>query len=250
VSAKPRRRYVSVRVCEEPPGEARHGELARAPAASSFLILLDDKPLRTPSERTLALPSRALALAIAGEWAAQGDRIDPETMPLTTLANSAIDGVSGREAPVRDDIARYAACDLLCYRAGEPEILVRRQSEAWDGILAWAEAVLGVRLRVATGLMPLAQPEPLTGAIAEALAGFDPFGLAAMHVITTLTGSALLALALAHGRLTAEGAWAAAHVDEAFQIDRWGEDAEAQARQQRRWRAMHAASRALELLAR
>src|SRR5262249_46582582 len=104
--------------------------------------------------------------------------------------------------------------------------------------------------RVAIGLMPLAQPEPLIGAVTEALAGFDPFGLAAMHVITALTGSALLALALAHGRLTAERAWAAAHVDEAFQIDRWGEDAEAQARQQRRWRAMRAASRTLDLLAR
>ena len=206
--------------------------------------------MRTPAKRTLTVPSRALAQAIAEEWAAQGDAIEPESLPLTTLANSAIDGVAGREASVLHDIAGYAACDLLCYRAAAPEALVRRQSQAWDDILAWAGAALGVRFRVATGLMPLAQPESVQRAIADALAAFDPFGLAAMHVITTLTGSALLALALAGGRLTAERAWIAAHVDEAFQIERWGEDGEARARQQRRWRVMHAASRTLELLAR
>jgi chaperone required for assembly of F1-ATPase len=265
VSAKsgpPRRRYTRVRVCRTPerpsPSDAcsdgwqgvPQAVDAPRPAANAFLILLDDTPLSTPAKRTLAVPSQALARAIAEEWAAQGERIEPESMPLTVLANSAIDGVAGREAAVRDDIARYAACDLLCYRAGEPETLVRRQSEAWDGILAWAGAALGVQLRVATGLMPLAQPECVRRAIADALGAFDPFGLAAMHVITTLTGSALLALALARGRLTAERTWAAAHVDETYQIDRWGEDVEAQARHHRRWRVMHAASRTLELLAR
>jgi chaperone required for assembly of F1-ATPase len=253
-----RRRYARVRVCrmsERSPSasDAWQGphEVVDAPRpANAFLVLLDDTPLSTPAKRTLAVPSRALAQAIADEWAAQGDRIEPESMPLTTLANSAIDGVAGREASVLDDIAGYAACDLLCYRASEPETLMRRQSEAWDGIVAWASAALGVEFRVGTGLMPLAQPENVRRAIADALASFDPFGLAAMHVITTLTGSALLALALARGRLTAERSWAAAHVDEAFQIERWGEDVEARARRQHRWRVMHAASRTLELLAR
>ena len=254
----PRRRYAHVHVfpvAERPASpEAWQGlqDVAVAPRSTgnAFLVLLDDKPLRTPAKRTLAVPSRALAQAIAEEWAAQGDSIAPESMPLTTLANSAIDGVAGREASVLDDIAGYAACDLLCYRASEPETLVRRQSEAWDGIVAWASAALGVEFRVGTGLMPLAQPENVRRAIADALASFDPFGLAAMHVITTLTGSALLALALARGRLTAERTWAAAHVDEAFQIERWGEDVEARVRHQRRWGVMHAASRTLELLAR
>jgi chaperone required for assembly of F1-ATPase len=252
----PRRRYASVRVfpvAERPASpEAWQGlqdvAVATRSTGNAFLVLLDDKPLRTPAKRTLAVPSRALAQAIAEEWAVQGDCIAPESMPLTTLANSAIDGVAGREASVLDDIARYAACDLLCYRAAEPAALVRRQSEAWDGILAWAGAALGVRFRVATGLMPLAQPDNVPRAIADALGSFDPFGLAAMHVITTLTGSALLALALARGRLTAERAWAAAHVDEAFQIEGWGDDGEARARHQRRWRVMQAASRTLELL--
>jgi chaperone required for assembly of F1-ATPase len=255
-----RRHYIRVRVCRmsersvPSAPDARQGLQdvvgAPRPAANTFLVLLDDTPLSTPAKRTLAVPSRALAQAIADEWATQGDRIEPESLPLTTLANSAIDGVAGREASVLNDIAGYAACDLLCYRASEPETLVRRQSQAWDGIVAWASAALGLELRVGTGLMPLAQPENVRRAIADALAAFDPFGLAAMHVITTLTGSALLALALARGRLTAEATWAAAHVDETFQIERWGEDVEAQARRQRCWRAMHAASRTLELLAR
>ena len=255
-SQPPRPRNASVHVfavAERPAApEARRGlhevAVAPRPTVSAFLVLRDDKPMRTPAKRTLAVPSRALAQAIAAEWAAQGDCIAPEKMPLTTLANSAIDGVAGREALVLDDIARYAACDLLCYRAAEPAALVRRQSEAWDGVLAWAGGALGVRFRIATGLMPLAQPENVRRAIGDALGSFDAFGLAAVHIITTLTGSALLALALARGRLTVEHAWAAAHVDEAFQIEGWGEDGEARARHQHRWRVMQAASRTLELL--
>jgi chaperone required for assembly of F1-ATPase len=218
----------------------------RAPA---FRVLLDGKPVRTPARRELAVPSRALAEALAAEWQAQGEYIDPASMPLTRLANSAIDGVTGREGEVRADIAKCARSDLLCYRAEGPAELVRRQAEAWDPVLAWARDALGARLVLGQGIVPVAQPPAATAAIEGALAGLDAFALSAHHVMATLTGSALLALAHARGRLTAEEAWAAAHVDEDWQISRWGEDAEARARRDRRWTEMQAASRLLALLA-
>lgn len=214
----------------------------------AFRILLDGKPVRTPAKAELALPTRALADAVAAEWEAQRAHIDPLTMPLTRLVNSALDGVCGREAEVRADIVKYAAADLLCHRAPGPEALVRRQAELWDPILAWSRQALGVRFAVAEGIMPLEQPREAQAATAAALAGFDAFALAALHVITTLTGSVLLALAHARGHLSAEAAWAAAHVDEDFQISQWGEDAEAMARRERRWGEMAAASRLLALL--
>jgi chaperone required for assembly of F1-ATPase len=171
-------------------------------------------------------------------------------MPLTRIANSAIDGVGPRRAEVEAEIVQYAASDLLCYRAEAPEALVRRQAELWDPILAWSRDRLGAELRIASGIMPVAQPEAARAALARALAPFDSFGIAALHVITTLTGSALLALAHGHGHLDADAAWAAAHVDEDFQIGRWGEDAEAKARRVRRLGEMQAASRLLALLGR
>jgi chaperone required for assembly of F1-ATPase len=169
-------------------------------------------------------------------------------MPLTRLANSAIDGVRGREAEVRADIVKYAAGDLLCYRASEPEALARRQSELWDPILAWSRETLAAPFAAAQGIMPVAQTDAATQAVARALVGYDPFALCAVHVMTTLMGSALLALAHARGRLSAEAAWAAAHVDEDWQIGTWGEDAEAAARRRRRWSEMQAASRMLQPL--
>ena len=218
-------------------------------AAPAFRVRLDGRPMRTPAKRELAVPSRALAEALAAEWEAQGERIDPATMPLTRLVNSAIDGAAGREAEVRDDIAKYAASDLLCYRAEGPTDLVRRQAGAWDPVLAWARETLGAGLVLGQGVVPVAQPRAAIAAVERALAGLDPFSLTALHVVTTLTGSALLALAHAHGRLTAEEAWAAAHVDEDWQTSQWGEDAEAKARRDRRWAEMQAASRLQALLA-
>jgi chaperone required for assembly of F1-ATPase len=197
----------------------------------------------------LALPTRALAEAVAAEWEAQGERIDPATMPLTRLANSTIDGVIARQAEVRAEIVKYAGSDLLCYRAEGPEELIRRQAETWDPVLAWARAALGADFNVSQGVMPAAQPDAATEAVARALQPHGPFALAAIHVMTTLMGSALLALAHAHGHLSAEAAWVAAHVDEDWQISQWGEDAEAKARRDRRWAEMQAASRLLELLA-
>jgi chaperone required for assembly of F1-ATPase len=204
--------------------------------------------VRTPAKAELAVPTRALAEAIAAEWEGQAERIDAATMPLTRLVNTAIDGVAARMSQVQADIAAFAMSDLVCYRADEPEPLVQRQRQHWDPVLAWAREALGARFEVATGLMPVAQPEQTRAAVAASLEGLDAFRLAALHVMTTLTGSALLALAHARGALTAEAAWAAAHVDEDFQISQWGEDTEAAARRARRWAEMQAASRLLALL--
>jgi chaperone required for assembly of F1-ATPase len=217
-------------------------------AAPPFRVLLDGRPVRTPAKGELAVPTRALAEALAAEWEAQGEHIDPAGMPLTRLVNSAIDGVAGREAEVRADIAKYAGSDLLCYRAEAPAELMRRQAEAWDGVLAWAHGALRARFVLGQGIVPVAQPQTAIAAVEGALAGLDAFALAAHHVIVTVTGSALLALAHGRGRLTAEEAWAAAHVDEDWQIGQWGEDAEAKARRERRWAEMQAASRLLALL--
>ena len=215
--------------------------------SAAFRLLLDGKPVRTPAKKELALPTRALAEAVATEWEAQGERIDPATMPLTRLANSIIDGVIARQVEVSAEIVKYAGSDLVCYRAESPQELIRRQSEVWDPVLAWARDRHGAALAVVDGIMPVPQPPPASQAIARALEPHGAFDLAAIHVMTTLMGSALLALAHADGRLTAEAAWAAAHVDEDWQISQWGEDAEAKTRRDRRWAEMQAASRLLEL---
>lgn len=215
---------------------------------SAFRLLLDGKPVRTPAKKEFLLPTRVLADAIAAEWEAQAERIDPTTMPLTRFANSAIDGVMGREAEVRADIVKYAGSDLVCYRAESPPELVRLQSAAWDPVLAWARAALGASFHVAKGIMPTVQPAQATASIASAVEAYGAFDLAALHVMTTLMGSALLALAHARGHLSADEAWAAAHVDEDWQISQWGGDAEAEARRARRRMEMQAASRLILLL--
>lgn len=220
---------------------------AAAPSGEGHCVQLDGRPARTPGKAELRLPTRALAEAVAAEWAAQKSHIDPATMPLTRLANTAIDGVARREADVRADITKFAGSDLLCYRAAGPTELVARQSAAWDPVLEWAAETLGVRWVLAEGVMPVRQAPEAMAAVAKALEPHRAFALAAVHTMTTLTGSALLALAVAAGRLSAEEAWAAAHVDEDWQISQWGEDAEAAARRRRRWQEMAAAARLIEL---
>jgi chaperone required for assembly of F1-ATPase len=210
-------------------------------------LLLDGKHVRTPGKAPFRLPTRALAEAVAEEWCAQGERIDPSTMPLTRLANNAIDGVSGHEQAVVDDIVAHAGSDLLCYRAQGPEALVEAQATHWDPVLAWAKTALGAPLFLAQGIVHVAQPPASLDRLKETLAGRDAFGLAALHVMTALTGSALLALAVAERRLTPEEAWAASHVDEDWQISQWGEDAEAAERRKNRWRDFEAATRTLAL---
>lgn len=213
--------------------------------AGEFRILLDGRGVRTPSKKPLAVPTRALADAVAGEWRGQSAVIDPATMPLTRILNSAIDGVSGREAEIAADIVKYAGSDLLCYRAEHPEELVTRQARHWDPVLAWAKADLECRFVLAAGIMPVTQSDEALARFAKALEGLDALRLAALHVVTTLLGSALLALAHARGNIGADATWAAAHVDEDFQIEQWGEDAEAAERRTFRRAEFDAASRIL-----
>lgn len=220
----------------------------RAEGGGAAAPLLDGKPVRTPGKAPLTLPTRALAEAVAEEWRAQGERIDPSTMPLTRLANSAIDGVAGREEAVIGDIAKHAAADLLCYRAEGPEALVAAQGKHWDPVLAFARKSLRAPLLLSEGIVHVAQPETSLARIRSEFEGLDPFRLAALHVMTALTGSALLALAVFKGWLTPEEAWEAAHVDEDFQISQWGEDAETQVRRDRSWRDFQASARLLALL--
>ncbi len=210
-------------------------------------LRLDGKPVKTPGKAQLSVPGKALAEAIAEEWRAQGERIDPRTMPLTKLANSAIDGIEGRTEAVVDDIMAHARADLLCYRADGPEGLVAQQAKQWDLVLAWAKEALQAPLTLAQGIVHVAQPEDSIAALRKEVAGLDAFSLAALHVLTSLTGSALLGLAILLKRLTPEEAWAAAHVDEDFQIGKWGEDEEAVERRRLRKAEFDAAARALEL---
>jgi chaperone required for assembly of F1-ATPase len=217
----------------------------------AYALVLDGKPARTPAKRPLRVSDRRAADALAAEWQAQGGEIDPSTMPLTRLVNSAIDGVAQRMREVAEETARYAGSDLLCYRAGDPERLVRLQSETWDPVLAWVRDELGARFLLVEGVMFAEQPPQALAAVRAAVDRVtDPLGLAALSTVTSLTGSVLLALAVAHGRLTAAEAWAAAHLDEDFQMEVWGQDAEALERRLRRWAEMEAAALALETAAR
>ncbi len=218
--------------------------------AAPFGIALDGKPIRTPLKSALAMPTRELAEAVAGEWLAQQDVIDALAMPFTRLSNTAIDRVERDRERIVDEILAYAASDLLCYRAEEPEGLMARQSSVWDPIVSWAHEALGARLILAAGIVHRAQPEPALAAIRSYLGRQDPFTLTALHNMTALTGSALLASAVAEGRLTAAQAWSAAHVDEDWQIEQWGRDAEAEARRAARWSEFEAAVRFLGLLSR
>ena len=218
-------------------------------AEGRHALLLDGRGARTPGRNPLTVASRALMLAVAAEWERQHETIVPADLPLTRLLNSAIDGVVHTMAETRADVLSYAGSDLICYRAEEPDILVARQAEAFDPVLRWAADSLGARLNVTTSVMHVAQPPEALAAIGAELDTYDdPVAVAALSVMTTLTGSALLALAVARGFLSPEAAWEAAHVDEDFQTGRWGADAEAMARREARWREMEAARVVLEAI--
>ena len=212
-----------------------------------FAVTLDDKPIRTPSGRALAAPTREIADAIAAEWEAQKETIDPLTMPLTRFANSVVDAVVDRVEAVADDIAKYFGSDLLFYRAGHPEALVAREAAHWDPVLFWAAETLGAHFILAEGIVHVRQPDPAIAAARAALPD-DPWSVAALHVVTTMTGSALLALALLHGVLDPDQVWAAAHVDEDWNIEQWGVDEEVAARRAARLVDFRAAARILKAL--
>jgi chaperone required for assembly of F1-ATPase len=202
-----------------------------AETGEGFAVRLDGRPVRTPGRAVLALPSAAAAELVAAEFAAQGQSIDPVSMPVLRLVNSAIDGVAADMQAVLEDIVGFSGSDLVCYRADSPAMLVARQAQAWDPVLDWARGALGVRFYLAEGVVHVEQPADTLGAVRNWLdARREPFRLGAIHVMTTLTGSALLALAVEAGALTPDAAWAAAHVDETWTVEHWGEDAEAAAR--------------------
>jgi chaperone required for assembly of F1-ATPase len=226
-----------------------YASAAAAVVPDGFAIALDGRPARTPGKRGLIVARESLAAAIAAEWAAQVDVVRPETMPLTQIACTAIDGVSNAMAEVAADIGAFAMSDLLCYRAEAPRELVELQSKSWDPIITWAESVLGVRFSMAEGVMPVAQDPALKSAVVARISTLDAMQLAALHVLTTLMGSAALALAVQTRRLDLPAAWALAHLDEDWQIKLWGGDSEAIARRERRLATALAAAQVFDLTA-
>lgn len=197
-------------------------------------IRLDDRPVRTPARALLSLPTLALAQAVAEEWRAQGETVDPAAMPFTGLANAAIDHIVPNRAQFAAGIARYGESDLLCYRAHSPDTLVARQAEAWDPLLDWARARYDVAFVVTQGILPVAQPEATLARLQAAVAGHDPFRLAGLSTLVTLSGSLVCGLAVLENSHSAEAIWQATEIDEAWQVEQWGEDAQAAARSARR----------------
>jgi chaperone required for assembly of F1-ATPase len=210
-----------------------------------YAVLLDGRGVKTPAQQGLVAPTRTLAEAIAAEWEKQREVVDPADMPLTRLSNSIIDGVARAPARVAAQVAAYLESDLLCYRAESPQGLVARQAAHWDPIIAWAEDRLGAPFIVSAGVIFIAQPQE-TLRQARAAIPEDPWRLGAVHTITTLTGSALLALAVLHRRLRVDQAWDAAHVDEDWNMELWGRDRMALERRAFRFTEMQASGTLLE----
>jgi chaperone required for assembly of F1-ATPase len=223
-----------------------YDKAAIAPAAEGHAVRLDDRPVRTPARRVLAAPTPKLAHAIAAEWDAQRELVDPAKMPLTRLANAIIDGVVDAPLAVAEEIGKYLASDLLFYRASGPQQLREQQARHWDPVLAWAHESLGANFKSGEGIIHVAQPEAALGAARAAIPA-EPWRLGAVHATTTLTGSALLALAMLRGQLSTEQAWLAAHVDEDWNMEQWGRDETALARRAFRFAELQAAATVLDM---
>ncbi|MBX9776396.1 MAG: ATPase [Xanthobacteraceae bacterium] len=217
------------------------------PKEGGYAVLLDGRPVKTPARRALAAPTQALAQAIADEWDAQREVVDPAAMPLTRLANSIIDGVAEKPDAVKAEIAKFLGSDLVCYRADSPDGLVARQTQYWNPLIAFARDALGARFVLGEGVMFVTQPDEAIAAAARAIPD-EPWKLGAVSAVTSLTGSALIALALAQGALSAADAWAAAHVDEDWNMHQWGRDEQALERRAAREAEMQAAAKVLALL--
>ena len=228
----------------------RHSDAAGDAEGIGHEILLDGRPVRTPARQPLLVPSRALAEAISEEWNAQGETIDPRSMPLTGLANAAIDRVAPDPAAFAAMLAAYGESDLLCYRADAPAALCERQAAGWDPILGWARGRYDTDFEIAAGVMHRPQPASTIERLGRAAAARSPFELAALSPLVTISGSLLIALAVAEREIGIDEAWAAATVDEAWQAEKWGEDAEASARLEARRREFEAADLFLDLLRR
>ncbi|WP_199555860.1 ATP12 family protein [Sandaracinobacteroides hominis] len=215
--------------------------------AGGHAVLLDGRALRTPGKRVLLLPTAALAAAVAAEWREVGAEIRPGEMALTGLANAALDIVAEEPDAFAADLARYAASDLLCYRAEHPTPLVTRQAEAWDPLLRWAEQRFDIGFAVTAGIVPVNQPAAVLERIEAAFAALAPFPLAAMSPLVSISGSAVIPLALAEGAADVDAAWAASMLDEHWQAEKWGDDAEASASRSAREAQFRAAARFLAL---
>jgi len=197
-------------------------------AESGFGIALDGKPVKTPARVALVLPTKTLAKAVAAEWRAQGDKVLPETMPLTRLANSAIDRTRLHKDIAIDEIMNFARHDLLCYRADGPGDLAAIEAGAWDPYLKWAKECLGLDFKVTAGIETVEQDSESLNRLRGLLMLLDPFVLTSLHNATSLSGSAILALALWEGQATPKAIWRAGHVDEDYQKNKWGADGEAE----------------------
>ena len=211
-------------------------------------IRLDGRPVKTPARAALAVPTEALAAAIAEEWRSVGETIDPRAMPLTGLANAAIDRVAPDPKLFAQGLARYAEADLACYRAEGPRALVARQAESWDSLLAWARRRFDVDFATTAGIVHVAQPAATVERLAHSVETLDPFRLAGLSPLVTIGGSLVAALAVLERAMTAEEAWTAVSLDDRWQLEQWGADAEAEAALDNRKRDFLAAAEFLELL--
>ncbi|MEP3264658.1 MAG: ATP12 family protein [Hyphomicrobiales bacterium] len=224
----PKRFYDKVDIAEEDGG---------------FLLHLDGRPVRTPAREIIKLDDKPVAEKLVEEWDAQEGVVNPKLMPLTRLVNSALDGVSQSMAEVGDEIVRFSGTDLLCYRADNPERLVELQTSQWGPVIAWAEHRYDCRFNLAVGVLHVAQPDETINAMNRVVTGFDsPLRLAALHSMTSLMGSCLLALAVADNHMSADHAWKIAHLDEDWNIEQWGGDHDAEVRREYRWKEMKAAA--------
>ncbi len=223
-------------------------QAAARPEGGGFVVELDGRPIKTPARAPLSVPTVALGDAIADEWNAQETHIDPETMLVTKLANTALDRVGPRRDEIVDEIAAFGGSDLLCYRAEDPESLVSRQAEQWDPLLDWLEVQHGARLELATGVIFKDQPSAALSRLNEAVAARSEFELAGLHQAVSLCGSLVLGLALIDKHISADEAHDLAHLDEAWQAERWGWDDEAVERLDVRRKMLVATAKYLELL--
>jgi len=214
-----------------------------------FVIKLDGRQVKTPNRAELILPCRSLARHIANEWTAQEEVIDLLSMPLTRIANSALDHVGPNHTTISQEIVRYAASDLICYREERDEELQVRQAQIWDPYLAWIAEKYGLVLSTARGIQYVSQDPQALDRLGSIVGSFDPFRLACLHMATTLTGSAVIALALEARFVDVDTAWTAALVDEAWQQEKWGVDEEAETRSKMRLAELRDANRFLDLLA-
>jgi chaperone required for assembly of F1-ATPase len=223
-------------------------EVSTRPANGGWGVALDGRPMRTPAKRELIVPTEALAAAIAAEWDAQQDEVRPATMPLTRLAATTIDRTAVQRDQVVAETASYAGTDLVCYRAERPPELVARQQAVWGALLDWAMLRYDVPLSITSGVIPKRQSPEALNAFAAVVAAQDDFRLTALHTLTAACSSLVIALAVFEGRLNAEAAFAASQLDETFQIEQWGEDAEAAARRRALAEDIAAAARFAALL--